>query len=763
MKRSHRLVQLASYLLAIGWMTWLMFGWSLAQAEAAASLEITEVMYDAPGNDSGQEWIELVNTSREPVTITTGSGAGSWRFFDTSNHTFTPFQGSNTVGSDQFAILAADPARFLLTYPAYQGTIFKVALTLPNRPTTLKLSADKGLTWFHERTYLVDGANGDGLTLEWQNQGFVPSASLGGNPGTYQPIEPAPPERPPEIPPEISLEPSPSLRPGLTTSPGTIAPPPAELPLIPVETGPIGLTITEIAYNPTGSDTDSEWLEVRNTGSRPVEIVTGSGATAWRIQIGNQRHTIRNLIGTPQFGPGDRLVISRKIEHFYVTHPTFIGKIVEASFSLPNTRGIVRLSLDGGSSWLSERSYTSTEGANGDGRTLEQAASGEWRSSPETDNHPGIQPVQDSSPPATILINEILPYPFSGEEEWIELINPNPYPINLINWLLDDRKGGGSKPFQIPFNRPAGTTIEPGQRFVFPAHETNLSLTNTSDMVRLLRPDQTVVDEIPYENPEQGAAWMRLTVGSAWTNSPTPGDANQLTNALHPRRAAVLPTTIHPPVIDSSTPPTLVDQTQPTKVTLSTLPEGDGWLIKLETTVVRRTPSGFVLGSAERPVRVILPEGVSEKQRARAHQRVSLIGTLTWDDGEALVTISEVDASKLIVSDPPQKAPATKKASPVELIQPAIVPPGTIQEIILPAPITLSLPDSRQASLHSWTNYLPLDMIMSIIVFFLVIFMKPGFGLRSTSSSLDLFCNLPSKDNGLYRAESESSREEAML
>ena len=36
---------------------------------AYASIEITEIMYDAPGADTGREWVEVTNTGVSPADI----------------------------------------------------------------------------------------------------------------------------------------------------------------------------------------------------------------------------------------------------------------------------------------------------------------------------------------------------------------------------------------------------------------------------------------------------------------------------------------------------------------------------------------------------------------------------------------------------------------------------------------------------------------------------------------------------------------------
>jgi len=53
------------------------------QAFLASSLQITEVMYNPAGNDTGREWVELYNSGSAAVTLT--AGTNGWKLNDGSN------------------------------------------------------------------------------------------------------------------------------------------------------------------------------------------------------------------------------------------------------------------------------------------------------------------------------------------------------------------------------------------------------------------------------------------------------------------------------------------------------------------------------------------------------------------------------------------------------------------------------------------------------------------------------------------------------
>ena len=154
--------------------------------------------------------------------------------------------------------------------------------------------------------------------------------------------------------------------------------------------------------------------------------------------------------------------------------------------------------------------------AAGQGRGLQQAA-----------------PALSAAPCQRGRLNEFLPSAqrdWNGDgvadpgDDWIELHNAGSLPWDLQGWMLDDSDGpASSSPYVIPF----GTVLAPGAYAVFYASVTRLDLHNTSDTVRLLAPDGSVVDLWMYDVAPRDCSYS-LTEGCAWTLEfpPTPGRAN---------------------------------------------------------------------------------------------------------------------------------------------------------------------------------------------------------------------------------------------
>ena len=121
-----------------------------APGAAHASVSISEIMYNPQGTDSGREWVELYNSGGSDVTLVGGSGKGSWRIVDSSNHTITDpasgvGRGSLTIPANGYLILASDPAAFMSEYSG-SYSVAKASLTLNNTGTTVSLVDGSGAT-----------------------------------------------------------------------------------------------------------------------------------------------------------------------------------------------------------------------------------------------------------------------------------------------------------------------------------------------------------------------------------------------------------------------------------------------------------------------------------------------------------------------------------------------------------------------------------------------------------------------------------------
>ncbi len=129
---------------------------------------------------------------------------------------------------------------------------------------------------------------------------------------------------------------------------------------------------------------------------------------------------------------------------------------------------------------------------------------------------------QATAIPAGIVLNEYLPAPVPGAEEYVELYNTSVNTVDLAGWKVDDIEGGSGA-----HRLPAGSSIAAHGYFLL---QGALGLNNAGDTVRLLASDGTVRDSHVYASSYQGIPWSRARDGDgAWTDRlpRTPGHANR--------------------------------------------------------------------------------------------------------------------------------------------------------------------------------------------------------------------------------------------
>ncbi len=151
---------------------------------------------------------------------------------------------------------------------------------------------------------------------------------------------------------------------------------------------------------------------------------------------------------------------------------------------------------------------------------------------------PSSSPTFTPVPLHFITLNEFLPAPAgtvdwdgdgnaSHNDEWVELFNPQAFPVTLSGWVLDDAVGGSA-----PYHFPLGTTILPGQHLLLFKRTTRIALNNGGDSVRLFAPRGILVDSVTYPalTPTDATSWSRtVDGGGVWTHTypPSPGAPNR--------------------------------------------------------------------------------------------------------------------------------------------------------------------------------------------------------------------------------------------
>ncbi len=89
--------------------------------------------------------------------------------------------------------------------------------------------------------------------------------------------------------------------------------------------------ISEIMYNPLGTETKKEWIEIYNKGENALNI------SSWKIQDGTTLRTLLFYRGENLIAPDSFVLIVRSGENFSNEYPLYTGTIFESSFSLTNS------------------------------------------------------------------------------------------------------------------------------------------------------------------------------------------------------------------------------------------------------------------------------------------------------------------------------------------------------------------------------------------------------------------------------------------
>ncbi len=156
-------------------------------------------MYDHPGSDTGEEWVELFNAGAVPIDLT------KWKINDGSNHVLNvpPKNGgvgSIVIASGEYLVLASNAIQFETEHPSVTNVI-DTTLSLPNAQGVISL-VDASSTIKDTASYNSSlGGAGDGNSLNRTSAGatFIPHTP---SPGAVASATVIPPPPPKAVPPK---------------------------------------------------------------------------------------------------------------------------------------------------------------------------------------------------------------------------------------------------------------------------------------------------------------------------------------------------------------------------------------------------------------------------------------------------------------------------------------------------------------------------------------------------------------------------------
>jgi len=137
---------------------------------------------------------------------------------------------------------------------------------------------------------------------------------------------------------------------------GTPAPDPE-----PEEEGSV--MISEISYNPDGSDSGREWIEVHNGTNESVNLAD------WSLRENDTDHALTLVQGSATLAAGEYAVIADNAVTFMSEWPDVEVTVFDSAFSLTNTGEALALKDENGDI-VDEVTYDPNDGGDGDGNTL---------------------------------------------------------------------------------------------------------------------------------------------------------------------------------------------------------------------------------------------------------------------------------------------------------------------------------------------------------------------------------------------------------
>ena len=133
------------------------------------------------------------------------------------------------------------------------------------------------------------------------------------------------------------------------------------------------VALNEIMYDFPGSDGPHEWIEIWNTGDVAQDL------TAWKFFDGTN-HALNappanDGQGSLILNPETYAIFADSAATFLTDHPGFSGIVIDTVMSLNNTGATLKL-LDTNGMVVSQLTYANSNGARGNGKTLEVKVDG---------------------------------------------------------------------------------------------------------------------------------------------------------------------------------------------------------------------------------------------------------------------------------------------------------------------------------------------------------------------------------------------------
>lgn len=392
----------------------------------AVGLVINELVSDAEGTDTGNEWVELYN--------------GSGRSLDLSGYVLqaetSSFDGDGTVLPE--ATTLADGGYLLIAGEAIAGRDVELAGSIPNASSNadgVQLVDCEGAP---VDTVVYGSPNEDG----WRGDDGSVAESLAPKPGSGESLARAvdglDTDRSGA---DFILQPPESVTPGARNP----DPPPCD--------PDADIVINEFMADPDGSDTGLEWVELYNAGGGTITLA------GWTLYTGTSSFSSGTLLQDLDIPAGGHVLIGQElVDGADQQMETSLGNGTSSSdgVQLVDCRGTVIDTVIYGSPNDGETPFLDDTGAIAtslaptprSGASLARIQDGYDTDASQADFTVESSPTPGATNPerepvvctpasgATVVLNEAL-VDADGEDtgrEWIELFNPTGAPVRVDGW-----------------------------------------------------------------------------------------------------------------------------------------------------------------------------------------------------------------------------------------------------------------------------------------------------------------------------------------
>jgi hypothetical protein len=269
------------------------------------------------------------------------------------------------------------------------------------------------------------------------------------------------------------------------------------------------LEITEVMYNPEGSDNNLEY----------VEIYTDLNLTDFTIKDLKSEDLLEQVYSTDSHYA---LIVEENFDYTNLCATIYsVGATI--GNNLNNDEDLIIILNN--TEILDAIHYHKEQGAENNGKSLCKI-NNLWQ---ECNPTPGLENQQTQTQDYTIEITELLPNPEGDDDapmpqgEWIELYNYGEQEIDLTNFKLKDK---ANHVLTVSDTTTYTQIIEPNSYLIVYTNGKFGFLNNDGlEEIRLLTPEETEIDEVTYSDSQEANSWSKIN--NAWKlTKPTPGEEN---------------------------------------------------------------------------------------------------------------------------------------------------------------------------------------------------------------------------------------------